>query len=141
MAGATRALEANWIHHTDRDCRYGSDSGVYASGPSAASHGTSRSPDALVEVGSLARSFRAVSAAEGDFSRYSELLRILAHALLAAGADAGRSAQDEANTCAHGRAPRRTGRSEHVRARHGTSPYIEKMHTRGENGRSRPGVR
>jgi len=25
MAGATRALEANWIHHTDRDCRYGSD--------------------------------------------------------------------------------------------------------------------
>ncbi len=25
MAGVTRALEANWIHHTDRDCRYGSD--------------------------------------------------------------------------------------------------------------------
>lgn len=25
MAAATRALEPNWIHHTDRDCRYGSD--------------------------------------------------------------------------------------------------------------------
>jgi len=25
MAGTTRVLEANWIHHTDRDCRYGSD--------------------------------------------------------------------------------------------------------------------
>jgi transposase InsO family protein len=25
MAGDTRALEPNWIHHTDRDCRYGSD--------------------------------------------------------------------------------------------------------------------
>ena len=25
MAGTTRALEPNWIHHTDRDCRYGSD--------------------------------------------------------------------------------------------------------------------
>jgi putative transposase len=25
MAAATRPLEANWIHHTDRDCRYGSD--------------------------------------------------------------------------------------------------------------------
>jgi putative transposase len=25
MAGATRTLEADWIHHTDRDCRYGSD--------------------------------------------------------------------------------------------------------------------
>jgi transposase InsO family protein len=25
MAGTTRALAANWIHHTDRDCRYGSD--------------------------------------------------------------------------------------------------------------------
>jgi putative transposase len=24
-AASTRALEANWIHHTDRDCRYGSD--------------------------------------------------------------------------------------------------------------------
>ena len=25
MAASTRALEPNWIHHTDRDCRYGSD--------------------------------------------------------------------------------------------------------------------
>jgi putative transposase len=25
MAAATRALEPKWIHHTDRDCRYGSD--------------------------------------------------------------------------------------------------------------------
>lgn len=25
MAGTTRALAPNWIHHTDRDCRYGSD--------------------------------------------------------------------------------------------------------------------
>jgi transposase InsO family protein len=25
MAAATRALKPNWIHHTDRDCRYGSD--------------------------------------------------------------------------------------------------------------------
>ena len=25
MAATTRALEPNWIHHTDRDCRYGSD--------------------------------------------------------------------------------------------------------------------
>ena len=25
MANSTRALEPNWIHHTDRDCRYGSD--------------------------------------------------------------------------------------------------------------------
>jgi transposase InsO family protein len=25
MAGSTRALKLNWIHHTDRDCRYGSD--------------------------------------------------------------------------------------------------------------------
>lgn len=25
MAAATRPLEVNWIHHTDRDCRYGSD--------------------------------------------------------------------------------------------------------------------
>lgn len=25
MAAATRELEPNWIHHTDRDCRYGSD--------------------------------------------------------------------------------------------------------------------
>ena len=25
MAGATRALDASRIHHTDRDCRYGSD--------------------------------------------------------------------------------------------------------------------
>jgi len=25
MAACTRALEVNWIHHTDRDCRYGSD--------------------------------------------------------------------------------------------------------------------
>jgi len=25
MAAATRPLEADWIHHTDRDCRYGSD--------------------------------------------------------------------------------------------------------------------
>jgi transposase InsO family protein len=25
MASSTRALEVNWIHHTDRDCRYGSD--------------------------------------------------------------------------------------------------------------------
>lgn len=24
-AAATRVLEPNWIHHTDRDCRYGSD--------------------------------------------------------------------------------------------------------------------
>ncbi|MEO6601864.1 MAG: IS3 family transposase, partial [Polyangiaceae bacterium] len=24
-ASATRDLDANWIHHTDRDCRYGSD--------------------------------------------------------------------------------------------------------------------
>ena len=24
-AASTRALESNWIHHTDRDCRYGSD--------------------------------------------------------------------------------------------------------------------
>ena len=25
MAASTRALSLNWIHHTDRDCRYGSD--------------------------------------------------------------------------------------------------------------------
>ena len=25
MAASTRPLEPNWIHHTDRDCRYGSD--------------------------------------------------------------------------------------------------------------------
>jgi len=25
MAASTRALDPNWIHHTDRDCRYGSD--------------------------------------------------------------------------------------------------------------------
>jgi transposase InsO family protein len=25
MAASTRALKLNWIHHTDRDCRYGSD--------------------------------------------------------------------------------------------------------------------
>ena len=25
MAASTRALEADWVHHTDRDCRYGSD--------------------------------------------------------------------------------------------------------------------
>ena len=24
-AASTRALEVNWIHHTDRDCRYGND--------------------------------------------------------------------------------------------------------------------
>jgi transposase InsO family protein len=25
MAASSRALEADWVHHTDRDCRYGSD--------------------------------------------------------------------------------------------------------------------
>jgi transposase InsO family protein len=25
MAASTRGLEPGWIHHTDRDCRYGSD--------------------------------------------------------------------------------------------------------------------
>ena len=45
MTGASRALEANWIHHTDRDCRYGSDDYLAALNKLAARPSMSRKGD------------------------------------------------------------------------------------------------